>query len=77
MTTFTLNYAAEDNEAWLHMALQAPLWFFSSLAHNPEPMTIIWDSGASASITLNKQDFVDGVKRVPASIKLIGLAKNL
>ena len=77
VTTFTLNYAAEDNKTWLRMALQAPLRFFSSLAHNPEPMTIIWDSGAIASITLNKQDFVDGVKKIPASIKLIGLAKHL
>ena len=75
--TFALHSAAEDKETWLRMALQAPLRFFSSLAHNPEPMTIIWDSGASASITLNKQTFVKGVKHVPTSVKLIGLAKNL
>ena len=77
VTVFALNYMAEDNETWLCMALQAPLRIFSSLTHNPEPMTIIWDSGASASITPNKQAFVDGLKKVPASIKLIGLAKNL
>ena len=77
VTNFALNYVGEDNETWLRMALQAPLRFFSSLAHNPEPMTIIWDSGASASITLNKQDFLEGVKRVPTSVKSIGLAKNL
>ena len=77
VTVFALNYMAEDHDTWLRMALQAPLRFFTSLTHNPEPMTIIWDSGASTSITPNKQDFVDGVKRVPASIKLIGLDKSL
>jgi hypothetical protein len=39
--------------------------------------TVIWDSGASQSITFDKRDFVGPIKSAPLGSKLSGMAKGL
>ena len=74
---YTLQFDVPKHESWLKMALSAPLRFFGSMAHDPSTMQLIWDSGASVSITPNKDDFVGPLDKVPTNIKLNGLAKGL
>ena len=65
-----------DDPSWICMALQAPLHFFGTCG-NPKVMKLIRDSGASISITPNKDDFIGEVKPVPTTTHLKGLAKGL
>jgi hypothetical protein len=60
------------------MALQAPLRFRNSVAatSNDVDIPIIWDSGASVSISPIRSDFVDLVAPAKA-MHLSGIAKNL
>ena len=74
---YTLQFDVPKQESWLKMVLSAPLCFFGSMAHDPSTMQLIWDSGASVSITPNKNDFVSTLDKVPNNIKLNGLAKGL
>ena len=74
---YTLQFDVPKHESWLKMALSAPLRFFRSMAHDPSTMQLIWDSGASISITPNKDDFIGSLNDVPSTIKLNGLAKGL
>ena len=58
------------------MALQAPLWFIASVGK--EQVThVIWDSGASLSITNSQNNFVGLFKPAPLWVRLRGLAKGL
>jgi hypothetical protein len=42
-----------------------------------DTFTVIWDSGASQSITSDKRDFVGPIKSVPLGSKLSGMAQGL
>jgi hypothetical protein len=61
------------------MALQAPVRFRNTIADAASPsknLPIIWDSGASVSISPNKADFISIAK--PAQpIQLRGIARGL
>jgi hypothetical protein len=59
----------------LRMAMQAPSRFHNTM---PKESTfpIIWDSGASVSITFDKADFLD-YQVPPVMLRLRGLAKGL
>ena len=46
------------NAALLRMALQAPLRFHDSISDNTNTYPIIWDSGASFSVSPSRDDFV-------------------
>ena len=58
------------------MALQAPLWFIASVGKE-QVTRVIWDSGASLSISNSKDDFVGDFKPAPIWVWLRGLAKGL
>ena len=71
-----LTFKIPSNDSLLCMALQAPLRFITSVGK--EQVThVIWDSGASLSITNSKDDFVGDFKPAPLWIRLRGLAKGL
>jgi hypothetical protein len=58
------------------MALQAPTKFLSSIGKE-KVSKVIWDSGASVSISHCKSDFVGDLNPPPIFVKLKGLAKGL
>ena len=64
------------NPATLRMALQAPAKFRSSLPKNAS-YPIIWDSGASLSISPNKKDFVGPYTKATTALRVKGLANGL
>ena len=71
-----LTFEIPSNDSLLHMALQAPLRFIVSVGKE-QVTCVIWDSGASLSITNLKDDFVGDFKPAPLWIRLRGLAKGL
>ena len=70
---------SETHDTLLRMALQAPVRFRNTIADAASPsknLPIIWDSGASVSISPNKADFISIAK--PAQpIQLRGIARGL
>jgi hypothetical protein len=60
----------------LRMALQAPLKFRESLPVGVA-FNVIWDSGASISISHDKRDFVGEIKKPGLITQLKGIAKGL
>ena len=65
-----------SNPATLCMALQAPTCYRSNMPKESS-FPIIWDSGASISVTPHRSDFVGPYSKPPISLKLKGLAKGL
>ena len=65
-----------SNPAVLRMALQAPTRFRNEM---PKESTfrVIWDSGASVTVSPHRKDFVGEFSKPPIAIKLKGLAKGL
>ena len=70
---------AEDapNPAFLRMALQAPLRFRNSIAAKTTNHPIIWDSGASFSVSPNRSDFIGPLKPPSTFTQLQGISKGL
>ena len=68
--------ANPQNPALLRMALQSPIRFQNAIPKESQH-PVIWDSGASISISSDRKDFVGQYQKVPASVKLQGLAKGL
>jgi hypothetical protein len=58
------------------MALNAPLRFLNALGKE-SIRRVIWDSGASISISPSKKDFVGEFTSAPITVRLMGLAKGL
>ena len=65
-----------DTPALLRMALQAPLRFRASIAKE-RSYPVIWDSGASFSVSPNKNDFVGPIKSPSTFTQLQGISKGL
>ena len=65
------------NAALLRMALQAPLRFRSSLPEQSSSYPIIWDSGASFSVSPDIKDFDGPLEKPGAFTQLQGIAKGL
>lgn len=65
-----------SNPAVLRMALQAPTRFRNAMPKE-SMFRVIWDSGASVSVSPHKSDFVGPYSKPPIAIKLKGLAKGL
>ncbi len=65
-----------SNPAVLRMALQAPTRFRNAMPKESS-FRVIWDSGASVSVSPYKSDFVGPYTKAPVSVKLKGLAKGL
>ena len=70
---------ASWNTSLLRMALQAPLRFKASLPQHTKTYPIIWDSGASFSVSPNREDFVGPLKSPagPFTQLLQGVSKGL
>jgi hypothetical protein len=67
---------ADANAAALRMALQAPAKFCNSMKKESTYL-LIWDSGASISISFDKSNFVGTMESVGVGTKLKGIAKGL
>ena len=67
----------EKNATLLRMALQAPLRFYSSFASQTNTYPIIWDSGASFSVSPSRSDFIGPIQRPSTITQLQGIAKGL
>ena len=66
------------NAALLRMALQAPTRFRAAIASTKtRTYPIIWDSGASFSVSPDRNDFVGPIKKPGAITQLQGIAKGL
>ena len=65
------------NPAILRMALQAPAPSFRKEVSKESTFKVIWDSGASLSVTPHRSDFVGPITSPPIGVKLKGLAKGL
>ena len=63
------------NPATLRMALQAPCCFRSAMGEEAS-FPILWDSGASISVSHDKDDFVGPLKKPGAISRLKGMAKG-
>ena len=63
------------NPATLRMALQAPCRFRSAMGKEAS-FPILWDSGASISVSHDKDDFVGPLKKPGAISRLKGMAKG-
>ena len=74
MTCFDIR--SPSNPAVLRMALQAPTRFRNETPKE-SMFRVIWDSGASVSVSPNRSDFVGPYSKPPIAIKLKGLAKGL
>jgi hypothetical protein len=61
----------------LRMALQAPVNKFRQSLPVGVIFNVIWDSGASISISNDKRDFVGGIKKPGLITQLKGIAKGL
>jgi hypothetical protein len=64
------------NPATLQMALQAPIQYNNEMPSG-SPFDVIWDSGASITVSPNQSDFVGRYEKPPMMIKLSGLARGL
>jgi hypothetical protein len=58
------------------MALQAPTRFRNEMPKEAQ-FRVIWDSGASVTVTPHRLDFVGHYSKPLGSIRLKGLAKGL
>jgi hypothetical protein len=58
------------------MALQAPIQYKNEMPSR-SPFDVIWDSGASSTVSPNQSDFVRRYEKLPMMIKLSGLAIDL
>jgi hypothetical protein len=76
MARINLGLSPVDNAATLRMALQAPHCFRQAFPKEAM-MSIIWDSGASLSISFDKSDFVGELHPAGAITRLQGIAKGL
>jgi hypothetical protein len=65
-----------SDDQLLRMALQAPLKFQSAIGKE-QVSKVIWDSGASISISPSLDDFVGELRPAPPWVRLKGLAKGL
>jgi hypothetical protein len=64
------------NPATLRMALQAPIRYNNEMPSGL-PFDVIWDSGASITVSPNRSDFVGRYEKPPMMIKLSGLVRGL
>lgn len=71
-----LTFEVPSHDSLLRMALQAPLRFMASVGKE-QVTRVIWDSGASLSLSNSKADFVGDFKPAPIWVRLRGLAKGL
>ena len=71
--------SSEDapNPAFLRMVLQPPLRFRNSIASKTTNQPIIWDSGASFSVSHNRNNFIGRIKSPGAFTQLQGISKGL
>ena len=69
--------SSNQNAALLRMALQAPLRFRSSFVAKTTTYPVIWDSGASFSVSPDRNDFVGPITRPSTFTQLQGIAKGL
>jgi hypothetical protein len=76
MARIGLGFEPAGNAATLRMALQAPQRFRGVLPKEAK-MSIIWDSGASISLTFDRSDFVGPMKPAGLLTRLQGIAKGL
>jgi hypothetical protein len=65
-----------SNPAVLRITLQAPTHFRNEMPKAAQ-FHVIWDSGASVTVTPHKLDVVGHYSKPPISIRLTGLAKGL
>jgi hypothetical protein len=58
------------------MVLQAPIRYNNEMPSGL-PFDVIWDSGASITVSPNQSDFIGRYEKLSMMIKLAGLAKSL
>ena len=68
--------AHDINPALYHAALLSPSQFHSALP-NKSTFLVIWDSGASISVSYDKCDFVGPLKKPGFTTQLKGIARGL
>jgi hypothetical protein len=76
MARIGLGFEPAGSAATLRMALQSPQRFQGVLPKEAK-MSIIWDSGASISLTFDRSDFVGPMKPAGLLTRLQGIAKGL
>ena len=76
MLQHAFNFELPSDDNLLRMALQAPIKFQSAIG-NEHVSKVIWDSGASISITHCNSDFIGEMGPAPMCVRLKGLAKGL
>jgi hypothetical protein len=76
MARVNLGYEPAGDAATLRMALNAPHCFRQALL-KIKALLIIWDSGASISVSYDRADFVGELKPAGVMTRLQGIAKGL
>ena len=75
-----LNMATMDPNPHGHVSPQAafmsPQRFRQAVKHK-NSFSVIWDSGASISVTSDKNDFLGKIESVPVYMRLVGVARGL